>query len=673
MATITNDKLTLTIDERGNIASIYNKASGVELIDTPEYFFRLIFKDERIEENCIDGCGQEYTITADGSSITVSAQELKFKDKMLPIAVSCTFTLQDDEILASARIENNADVEIMEWVFPMVRGIRSISADPARDVLYVPSDLGFRYENPRELDYNAVMGTRIYEGPEHMHTNFYRTYPGRACMQWFELDGDRAGLYMASYDDTQQSTALAFEKKTADKTLAFSFIKYPFLKKGGIFETMPYCISLHGGDWHAGAKKYRAWIESTGWKAPVRPQWMDEFTGWLRIIMKNQFGEINFHYSDMERLFNQVRGAGMNTLFLLGWIPGGFSRLWPEYEADDELGGEEELREQIRRIHEAGGKVFMFMSYYIVDPDTDFHQKVGRRIAIKDMWGRERTFCETYFRHGTWRKVMNGNKPMVAMCPSTPEWQEKMIESADRILSYGADGVLYDIGGMGPVFCHDSRHPHANPSLAFATKRQNYRALRENIKRQNPEAIIAMEHNVDIYGESMDLAQSGGSARPGKHAYPELYRYTFPELMVTNREAAEDERNYRDNIHFSLLYGLRFDMTIFRCQGELDDIPNYRDYLTKVTRMQLDYKDLLLNGRFVDNEGFTLDNAALRAKAYEGGGRLGVVIWNPTGEEQPLSISAAGHTFVEAATPDGKLPGMPASVAADSALLIVWE
>ena len=225
--------------------------------------------------------------------------------------------------------------------------------------------------------------------------------------------------------------------------------------------------------------------------------------------------------------------------------------------------------------------------------------------------------------------------------------------------------MLYDIGGMGPVFCHDSRHPHANPSLAFATKRQNYRALRENIKRQNPEAIIAMEHNVDIYGESMDLAQSGGSARPGKHAYPELYRYTFPELMVTNREAAEDERNYRDNIHFSLLYGLRFDMTIFRCQGELDDIPNYRDYLTKVTRMQLDYKDLLLSGRFVDNEGFTLDNAALR-QGLRGRRRAGSRNLNPTGD-QPLSISAAGHTFAEAAT-GRKIPGMPASVAADSAL-----
>ena len=95
--------------------------------------------------------------------------------------------------------------------------------------------------------------------------------------------------------------------------------------------------------------------------------------------------------------------------------------------------------------------------------------------------------------------------------------------------------------------------------------------------------------------------------------------------------------------------------------------------MTKVIRMQLDYKDLLLTGRFVDNEGFALDNAALRAKAYEGGGRLGVVVWNPTAQEQPLSITVAGRTLAEAVTPDGKLPGIPPTIAADSALLLVWE
>jgi len=389
--------------------------------------------------------------------------------------------------------------------------------------------------------------------------------------------------------------------------------------------------------------------------------------------MKNQWGDINFPYNDMERLYKQTSDAGMNTLFILGWIPGGFSRLWPEYEADDDLGGAEELKRQVNMIHEAGGKVFFFMSYYIVDPDTEFHKKVGHRLAIKDLWGREKTFCETYFRHGTWRKIMNGNKPMVAMCPSTPEWQEMMIQSADRILSYGADGVLYDIGGMRPIFCHDPSHPHARPSLAFATKRQNYKALRENIKNQNPEAIIAMEHNVDIYGQSMDLAQSGGSARPGKHSYPELYRYTFPELMVTNRESAEDERDYKNFIHFSLLYGLRYDMTIFRCQGELDDIPNYRDYLTLVNRLRLTYKDLLLTGRFVDNEGFSINNGSLRAKAYRSDDRMGVLVWNPTGEEQSFTVTADSGVFVEAASPQGAIDGLPGSIAADSAMLLVWS
>ena len=44
-----------------------------------------------------------------------------------------------------------------------------------------------------------------------------------------------------------------------------------------------------------------------------------------------------------------------------------------------------------------------------------------------------------------------------------------------------------------------------------------------------------------------------------------MYRYTFPELVMTNRECGEDEVDYKAMAGYSFLLGLRFDMTIFRC------------------------------------------------------------------------------------------------------------
>lgn len=85
--------------------------------------------------------------------------------------------------------------------------------------------------------------------------------------------------------------------------------------------------------------------------------------------------------------------------------------------------------------------------------------------------------------------------------------------------------------------------------------------LREYIKTFGQDKIILMEHNTDIFGQSMDISHSANTQPPvrlrspetARHAtdvrndlfMPEMYRYTFPELVATNRECGEDEESYK--------------------------------------------------------------------------------------------------------------------------------
>jgi hypothetical protein len=161
-----------------------------------------------------------------------------------------------------------------------------------------------------------------------------------------------------------------------------------------------------------------------------------------------------------------------------------------------------------------------------------------------------------------------------------------------------------------------------------------------------------MEHTVDVFGQHMDIAHSTAAARPQPRVFPAMYRYTFPEHVCMNRECGEDEDDYLTKANFSFVYGLRFDMTIFRCRGTLSDIPNYAAYLAKLNRIRDKYCDLLLEGTFVDDEEFELHNPSIVAKSYRAAERLAVVAWNPTSERQPLRIQAPGYRLTKFVTVD---------------------
>jgi hypothetical protein len=672
MITLENELIRFSVSEDGRIESLLNKTIGVETIAEPRGFWRLIFREGRRDEVAVYPDGQKPVVSTPPGCIVVEYPELVLDGRTLHVRLRFEFRLEEDEITATVAVANDEDIDLIEVCFPVIDGITTLGGEPAQDALIWPQGLGMRIENPLETDFAVMRGYRIYEAPDHLHTDLYTLYPGGASMQWFALASDRLGLYLASYDQSLQSTCLNLRKDVRKHLLSLAFAKYPFLTKGEMWESEPFVFSAYAGDWHMAAKKYRAWASSRWWTAPAQPDWVRNFKGWLRVILKHQYGEILYDYSVLPDLYAQAKAVGFETLFILGWIPGGFSRLWPEYCPDPAMGDEEKLKAAIESIHAGGGKVLVFVSYFLVDRDTDFYKRVGHRISLKNPWGSEYDFSETYSGDGSWRKMGCGRMPLACMCPSTPEWQDEMLDVGRRIMELGADGILYDIGGSTPWFCFDASHPHEKPSHAFSTKSDNYRALRADIKRLNPDAMVAMENTVDVFGQHMDLAHSTLGGWPGPMAFPELYRFTFPEHIVTNRECGEDERDYVTKANYSFVYGLRFDMTIFRCRGTLKDVPNYADYLRRLNAISEEYGDVLLRGTFVDTQGFTIDNPSLVAKAYRAEEQLAVVLWNPGQENRRFEVHADGYRLTKMVTPAGKRERPPRALGPNELVVLIF-
>ena len=204
------------------------------------------------------------------------------------------------------------------------------------------------------------------------------------------------------------------------------------------------------------------------------------------------------------------------------------------------------------------------------------------------------------------------------------------------MMDLGADAVLYDIGAKTPLFCFDERHHHEKPNFNFKDKAKNYQNLREYIKTWGNDKAIAMEQTGDIYNQHMDLAQP---VMIGPGTFPEMYMYTFPEIKLTNRNMALDQNNYINNINHTFVYGLAFDMSIFRCNGTLSDIPEYTEYMSQVIALRNQHTKYLLHGTFIDTNGGSTENKNIIIKTYRAAdGGVAATVWNTSKTKQEFQI-----------------------------------
>ncbi len=664
MTSLNGKTMDYALDENGMHASL-KFAGGSERVEECGHIWKLIYSvpgtefAERpvFQEHQAPGSA---CVRADADRLTLTYDSLTGADgEQLDVGLEICLQMTNRGLRINARVENrDARIVVQEIQLTPVSGVRSLNGDPEHDFLAWPRDLGIRVPRPAFNDLSTYAGFRKYERHDQYHTDMDALYPsGQASMQWFDWYREEVGLYIGSEDTAHETHGLHAERDTRKNLLRFGCIYYPMLSAGRSYQSPWMDIYPHAGDWHAGSRMYRAFMEKkSGYVPPERPDWCRDMTGWLRVILRQHHGEYNWTYADIPALWDETEAAGFNTLYLLGWEQGGFARMWPDYVPDPGAGGVEKLKEGIEYVHSRGGRVVMFLSYLLVDPKSRFfREEGGKDVLMQSIWDEPIPFAETYSGEGTYRKIGNPPMPMYAACPGAPKWQEKMKWAASQCLELGADGVLYDIGGYYAYFCFAHGHTHARPSMAYADKAANYAGLRAHVKSYGSDRAIFMEHNVDIFGASMDMAHgvcvwpdarllttqgAEDLARAGEDSrLSEMYRYTFPELLTTNRECGQDEEHYRAYAGYSFLLGLRFDMTIYRCCGSLKDIPAYTAYLKELNALYHQYARYLLEGRFVDRDGFESDNPYVYVrgwKAQDGG--LAVTLWNPTSREQCVKV-----------------------------------
>ncbi|NLO83185.1 MAG: hypothetical protein GX094_09040 [Clostridiales bacterium] len=636
MKTIGKGLLQFNYDEVAGKGGFISPASGLQITEDSD-FFRLFLDDQDFREIPVYSSQQTPTsYKLENGKWELIYEGLKAANgKRYKVLLKLYITEQDDTLLFDASLTNSdTSICINEIQYPFIQA-DSLGGAREKDVLYYPYGFGWRIPNPWEelQHYHSE-----YRYKDEVGTWFGYPYPSNgATMAWYGVQSDKYFYYVGQHDPNVRICVPSIGLNPRDSKKPFlrlTISSFPVLRPGETEQLSPKVAAIWKGDWKTAANYYRAFAETTFYQPQLPPEWVTKFTGWQRVIMKHQYGEILYKYEDLPKLYKEGISAGIDTLLVFGWWKGRFDNSYPHYEPDEKMGGAEELKKAIAQIQEAGGRVILYTNGCLIDLQSEFYKNGGDACTMRDVDGNE--YIEHYRFGGQGMMIRSfGYKSFALGCMSTEQWQERLILQGNIMKQFNPDSIFYDQIGSHPCKpCFQSSHPHGNRvDRDWAYRIQIFEKLKGLC---SGDMAFGTENLSDIGCSLADYTHNSTNVKPDHpHIFPYLFRYTFPEIISTNRNIQEEYEGYEDDLIYAFLFGLRFCVSIYRCRGHLGMMPNYKNFLRRLINLRNKYEDYMVFGKFTSTvETHKLpDHLVCTEYVHKDGNGLLQVIWNRSNKD----------------------------------------
>ncbi len=578
------------------------------------------------------------SVSAEDGAITVAYDRITAENGVtFDISVLCIIREIDGEIDLSMKINNRSALRINELQYPVAEFTR-IGGELANDILYAPSGLGLRVPNPLK----AVQKNHTeYKAADYKNSWYFLKYPGQLTMPWFGIQSGEHYLSMARRDAEacRLSTFCLATGRREDPIprIIMAVSSYPAVIPGEEMTLEHYRISVSDKDWRDVADSYRKWSNET-WLAPrvdengkiTLKESIRHMHGWQRIILKHQYGEVFHTYADLPRIYEEGARFGIKMILLFGWWQEGMDNGYPRYLPDDELGGAEGLRRAIREINEKGGQVVLYANGQLIDTDTEFYKSEGYKYTKKNIEKSEYREFYRFSNNGSLLRI-SGLKTFSMGCFGTEGWRNKVLEIKNRHLDLGSNGTFFDQFSCCFYLCFDESHSHGHridldPQLRVELIREISESLGED-------EWFGSEWVLDRISPLLDFSHGCGTGMVfAENAYPRMFRYAFPEIMVSNRFLHDEKNGYRRELNYAFIHGMLFDVSLYRGRiDSINDCSDYAEWVGKLISLREKYCDFFVDGRY-DIPSIELPEG-IKAAEYKLDGRRILAVWNDTDAE----------------------------------------
>ena len=615
------------------------------------------------------GAAPEWRLTVeetDGRVVEVTSAapraDVEVKLDAVETADGCTVT---------GRVVNKGTGRVTAFEGPI---FKRLPVDKARSGFYVPDGFGRRVSS-----FAAADGPKRPVGWKPVGDGEYKyetaNYPGRQlAMPWVALDDGKSGATVAVHDPVARTKRFTLRYRPAQDTASVAPVHPIFLDSGQTWTLPTVSFARYAGDWHVAARKYRAWYDTVR-KTDVFPAWTKQVNGWLLVILKQQNEEIFWPYGDFDKLADYADKLGLDMIGLFGWTVGGHDHLYPDYDPCPKMGGRDALVKGIKLLQKRGKRVCIYANGQLQQVDaTQFWNEHGKDIALVKKDGS--LVLQHYHKYSDIPRY-----DFALGCLHATPWHERMRSLARQANDLGADAILYDqLGIFSPFACYGKGHGHPAPAWSYEAERPAFiKSIADEMQKINPNFVIMTEGLHDSVFDSVAFFHgcSFGTYHPACNSlmkarctesnpggeWPEIIKYTFPEFASTVRVPTPIVD--RPMLNYTLVFGFRHDVElrygpdrvyvetgkVTSDYGKVKNPPSLKllasapqeklaGYMKAISDFQHKNSDLLLEGRFVDTDGFTFTGNGCLAKRFTGAKGSGVLVWNIG--KKPVDVTIAG-------------------------------
>ncbi len=653
--------------DRKNILDIKPEEGAFIRIRTPvEKLWKIVLVNKKNKRELEFTPGDGYSMQHGEGSIAFNVKD-KATDGVTMDA-QFSITVKDDAFCFSGSVScSSGDWMVKELSYPCLSGVETDAADMA---VYWPEELGMYLTGrlERSFTYPCIKGT----------------------MPWFLVSSGEAKLYFGSHDPRQGAKTFSISQDDKTGSLSAGILTPVYSSEYKIPDVM---VKLYSGEWYPAANFYRQWYDSH-FKPATPPEWIRNSSGWLLAILKQQNLEVMWPYKEIDRLCDVSDQLAIPAITLFGWGVGGHDRYYPNYQPDNLMGGVSEIKNAIKRAHERGKKIILYANGTIFDTSTDYYRYNGNETIFLKSNGEPSIM---YFT-----KQKNTTPVIFALaCAGSHVWRKTMFDQGLQAVSLGADGIIYDmVGVVTPAPCFNRNHDHAPGGNDLNYRLQMISGIKTAMKKINPDFMVMTEGTNDLIIRETEYHHGWGSTCTiSQNGFPELFRYTFPEVLITQRNPCP--MITRAEANFAAVNGLRHEIESrypadveYLIHGTLPTADNYSNvtgppdvkkmnlvpakqatgYVHSLITFEELNAEFFRTGKFIALDGIRVSGGDIVANGFLNGNRIGVVVWNKhLTEKRDFSVSVPGYRLIKASEPGKSEVSSSSSLDANSIRLLVFE